>query len=310
MQTRGYASAQSIKLDTIGPLLAKKTVSGGFPGMALVAASETDTRYSPPPTQAKRLGRGSSSGRGGTSTRGHKGQKARRGNGKPVPGFIGGQAPLIRTVPKRGFTNAFAHETVPLNLGRLQLWIDTGRLDPSQPITIRELFRSRCIHQTGDGGVKLLAQSSERLRQPINLVVSRASVSAIKAVESLGGTITCKFYTPLSIRAAVKPEKWTDRGRVVPEDPIPLGRRDLMYYTDMKNRGYLAKMSRNGELSAVIERLKGQTAKALFEAAVGAGGSGAVTEQGKASEQQLVEEGIAEAAVDSTGKTATREAEA
>ena len=56
-------------------------------------------------TQRKRLGRGPSSGRGGTSTRGHKGQKARAGNGKPVPGFEGGQTPLTRRYPKRGFAN-------------------------------------------------------------------------------------------------------------------------------------------------------------------------------------------------------------
>lgn len=59
-----------------------------------------------PKKTAKRLGRGPSSGRGGTSTRGHKGQKARRGNGKPTPGFEGGQTPLMRRYPKRGFVNA------------------------------------------------------------------------------------------------------------------------------------------------------------------------------------------------------------
>lgn len=59
-----------------------------------------------PKKKAKRLGRGDSSGRGGTSTRGHKGQKARRGNGKPTPGFEGGQTPIMRRFPKRGFVNA------------------------------------------------------------------------------------------------------------------------------------------------------------------------------------------------------------
>ncbi|CAO1616221.1 unnamed protein product [Sympodiomycopsis kandeliae] len=228
--TRGYASEANFGLNNIGPLFGKKN--------------------------AKRLGRGSSSGRGGTSTRGHKGQKARRGNGKPVPGFSGGQAPITRTFPKRGFVNAFAHDTVPLNIGRVQEWIEAGRLDASKPITIRELYLSRCIHQTGEGGIKLLAQESslQPFSTPINIVVSRASASAIKAVERSGGSITCKYYTPLSIRACIKPEKWTERGRLVPEEPLPIGKRDLMYYTDIKNRGYLAKMSRNGTLSGFMER--------------------------------------------------------
>lgn len=128
---------------------------------------------------------------------------------------------------------------------------------------------SRCIHQTGEGGVKLLAGKSERLRQPIDIIVARASKSAIKAVESVeGGNITCKFYTPLSIRAAIKPEKWTDQGKLVPDDPLPIGRRDLMYYTDIQRRGYLAKMNRNGTLDSVLERLHGSGSDALLEASV------------------------------------------
>lgn len=177
---------------------------------------------------------------------------------------------MIRTTPKRGFTNAFAHETVPLNIGRLQRFINNGRLDASKPITVRELYLSGCIHQVGTGGVKLLAQASEALESPIDIVVSRASASAIRAIEAQGGTITCKFYTPLSLRAAIKPEKWLDRGRIVPEEPLPLGRRDLMYYTDISKRGYLAKMNRNGTLDSVLKRLDGASAQALLNASVAA----------------------------------------
>lgn len=125
---------------------------------------------------------------------------------------------------------SFAHETVPLNLSRLQTWIDAGRLDPTHPITARELYLSRCIHRLGDGGVKLLADGAESLRQPVDLVVSRASTMAIRAVEGLGGSITCKYYTPLTLRALVKPEKWVERGRMLPRESMPINRRDLREY--------------------------------------------------------------------------------
>ncbi|CAO1617811.1 unnamed protein product [Parajaminaea phylloscopi] len=205
-----------------------------------------------PKKTAKRLGRGPSSGRGGTSTRGHKGQKARRGNGKPTPGFEGGQTPLMIRYPKRGFVNAFAHETVPLNISRLQEWISAGRLDASKPITVKELFESRCIHRVGDGGVKLLGEGAMNLLQPVNVVVSRASVSAIAAIEAAGGSITCVYYTPLTLRALLKPEKWTSRGKMVPRQSMPIGRKDLLYYSDIRNRGYLAKLHLNKELDPTI----------------------------------------------------------
>lgn len=130
-----------------------------------------------------------------------------------------------------GSPTRFAHETVPLNVSRLQEWISAGRLDPSKPITVKELFLSRCIHRMGDGGVKLLGNGAETLAQPVDVVVSRASLSAIKAIEAAGGSITCVYYTPLTLRALVKPEKWTDKGKMVPRQSIPIGRKDLREYT-------------------------------------------------------------------------------
>lgn len=65
------------------------------------------------------------------------------------------------------------------------------------------------------------------LSQPLHIVVSRASESAIRAVEKAGGSITCKYYTPLSLRALIKPEKWTDRGRLLPNESVPIGRKEL-----------------------------------------------------------------------------------
>jgi large subunit ribosomal protein L15 len=103
-----------------------------------------------------RRGRGPSSGKGKTSGRGHKGQKQ---HGKVPAGFNGGQTPLEVVHGKRGFENQFSLEMSVLNVDKIQQWIDQGRLDPSQPITVKELCRSRCLHGVKDG-VKLLARVS------------------------------------------------------------------------------------------------------------------------------------------------------
>ena len=106
-----------------------------------------------------RRGRGPSSGKGKTSGRGHKGQKQ---HGKVPAGFNGGQTPLEVVHGKRGFKNVFSLDMSPLNLDRIQTWIDQGRLDPSRVITLKELCASRCLHGIKDG-VKLLARVSETI---------------------------------------------------------------------------------------------------------------------------------------------------
>lgn len=89
----------------------------------------------------------------------------------------------------------------PLNLDRVQNWINQGRIDPSRPITIKELGDSRCINPSKVGdGVKLLARGAAEISHPLNIVVSRASKAAISAVESAGGSVLTRYYTPFSIR--------------------------------------------------------------------------------------------------------------
>ncbi|KAH9934857.1 ribosomal protein L15 [Fomitopsis serialis] len=170
----------------------------------------------------KRVGRGQGSGRGGTSGRGHKGQKARAGNGKPKAGFEGGQTQLSRKT------------WAPVNLDRIQHWIDQGRLtsSPEKPITARELLLSGCIHNAHDG-VKLLANGAEHLKTPVHITPSRASQSAIHAVEKLGGTVLCKHYNVLALRDCV-------HGRTDRVEAAPTNRRDILWYTSWKNRGYLS----------------------------------------------------------------------
>ncbi|GAA6043906.1 hypothetical protein JCM8097_004100 [Rhodosporidiobolus ruineniae] len=188
----------------------------------------------------KRIGRGIGSGRGGTSGRGHKGQGARSGNGKPLAHFEGGQTPLTRRYPKRGFTNPNKERLTPLNLERLQHWIDTGRIDPSQPITMRELYETRCVHGVKDG-VKLLGDGAEYLTTPnLHIEVSKASQSAIAAIEALGGSLVARYENRLTLRALLRPTSFLVKGRQLPGKADPVDRRSLLYYSNPKHRGYLA----------------------------------------------------------------------
>lgn len=117
-----------------------------------------------------------------------------------------------------------AQKYIPVNLDKIQHWIDRGLLDPSQPITTKELFQSRCIHGLRDG-VKILGDGSSFLSTPINLIVSRASQSAIAAVEQVGGTVECRYYTRLTLRALVKPEKF--HPKLLPRNADPIAQRQL-----------------------------------------------------------------------------------
>lgn len=97
--------------------------------------------------------------------------------------------------------NSFVVDMTPLNLDRIQQWISQGRIDPSRPITIKELGDSRCINPSNVGdGIKLLARGAGKISHPLNIVVSRASKAAINAVESAGGSVLTRYYTPFSIR--------------------------------------------------------------------------------------------------------------
>ena len=162
----------------------------------------------------------------------------------------------------------------PINLDRIQDWINQGRIDPSKPITLRELAATRAVHGIKDG-IKLLARGATALTTPINIVVSRASQSAIAAVEALGGTVTTRFYTKYAIHRIRQRKtdpyvslKWDQDaiGKSAlavgmgsdPKErvkgmgfqyrlPDPTSRKDLEYYRDPKNRGYLSHTVKEGE---------------------------------------------------------------
>ncbi len=133
----------------------------------------------------KRVGRGIGSGTGKTSGRGHKGQKSRSGGSLPA-GFEGGQMPLYRRLPKRGFTNPFKKDFAIINLGAIQKALDKGIIDPKSPLTRQTLIDAGLVRRSRNG-VRLLAKGEISARLEIS--VDAASVAAITAVENVGGKI-------------------------------------------------------------------------------------------------------------------------
>ncbi len=131
------------------------------------------------------VGRGIGSGKGKTCGRGVKGQKAR--TGVSVKGFEGGQMPLIRRIPKRGFKNIFAKDYAAINIGRLQEAIDAGRVDAKKPITSESLIAAGVVAKARDG-VRIIGKGE--LKAKLDLTVAGASKTAIAAIEKVGGKIT------------------------------------------------------------------------------------------------------------------------
>ena len=134
---------------------------------------------------AKRLGRGIGSGKGKTAARGGKGQTAR--SGVALNGFEGGQTPLHRRLPKRGFTNRMFRKNLKVvNLGRLQQALDAGKLAADATIDGAALVASGVLRRKGDG-VRLLAKGE--LRTAVTIEVAGVSKAASAAVERAGGSV-------------------------------------------------------------------------------------------------------------------------
>ena len=133
----------------------------------------------------KRLGRGIGSGKGKTSGKGVKGQKAREG--VSLNGFEGGQLPIYRRLPKRGFKNIFRKEYAPVNLGTIDKAIGAGKLEPGA-IDEAALERAGLVRLAKVAGVRVLGRGV--INRPINVTVAGVSASAKAAIEAAGGSVT------------------------------------------------------------------------------------------------------------------------
>jgi len=135
----------------------------------------------------KIVGRGHSTGHGKTSSRGGKGQTARSG-GSVRPGFEGGQNPLYRRLPVRGFSNfAFDTNYATINLGELQYFVEAGRIDAKKPVTLESLMAAGIIKRR-ESGLKVLGTGE--LKSGLNIEATAASASAQEKVKKAGGSVT------------------------------------------------------------------------------------------------------------------------
>jgi large subunit ribosomal protein L15 len=173
---------------------------------------------------------------------------------------------------------SLSDEMSVFNLDKLQQFIDHGRIDAAKPITPKELIRSGILGRSIKDGIKLLAKGSEKLRTPIDIVVSRASATAIKAIEDAGGKIVTRYYTKESLRRLAKGESVnTDKPLPVgPEHvesvleearraekhfyrlPDPTSRWDIEYYRDPAHRGYLSLTLQPGESPSLYFKVPGE----------------------------------------------------
>ncbi|KAJ0096445.1 hypothetical protein Patl1_27778 [Pistacia atlantica] len=180
--------------------------------------SLNDLRDKIPRKQKTRKGRGIGSGKGKTAGRGHKGQKAR---GTMKFGFEGGQTPLRRRLPKRGFKNPFSLTFQPVGLGKIAYLINTGKIDSHELITMKTLKDTGAIGKQIEDGVRLMGRGAEKIKWPIHLEVSRVTVRAKEAVEAAGGSVRKVYYNKLGLRALLKPEWFEKKGRLLPRAARP-----------------------------------------------------------------------------------------
>ncbi len=132
----------------------------------------------------KRVGRGIGSGKGKTGGRGVKGQSSR--SGVAINGFEGGQMPIYRRLPKRGFKNIFAKSYNEISVGKVQEAIDSGRLDAKEAVTIDALVNAGLIRRAKDG-IRLLGNGE--IKSKVSFDVAGASKSAVEKVEKAGGSV-------------------------------------------------------------------------------------------------------------------------
>jgi large subunit ribosomal protein L15 len=142
-----------------------------------------------------RVARGIGSGKGKTAGRGGKGQKGR--SGVAIKGFEGGQMPLFRRLPKRGFNNPFRKEYALVNLGTLQSAVEAGKLEAGKPVDAAALQAAGLVRHLRDG-VRLLGKGE--VKAALQITVTGASKAAIEAIEKAGGKVT--VLAPVEAEAA------------------------------------------------------------------------------------------------------------
>lgn len=189
-------------------------------------------------SQYKRLGRGPASGKGKTSGRGQKGQKAR---GKVPKWYEGGQTPFYKRFPIIGFKRPHRKIYHDINLERIQDFWNTGRipLNAGETLTIKVMKDCGIISGTLKDGAKILANGKEDYNVPLSIEASKASIPAIRAIETLGQKFSAVYHSKLGLKAHVDPDYFYLRKGYLPLQARPTHRRDIGYYSNPEKRGYL-----------------------------------------------------------------------
>lgn len=152
----------------------------------------------------KRVGRGMGSGYGKTAGRGHKGQKARAGSRKQAT-FQGGQMPIMRRFPKFGFNNPFAKTYTTVNLGDIEKFIASGKIDIKKTVTMESLMDAKLINRENNG-LKILAKGE--IKSAVNIVADKWSAAAEAAIVKAGGSIKAvEVKAPKQIKKAPMTEE-------------------------------------------------------------------------------------------------------
>ncbi|KAI5964796.1 MRPL10 [Candida pseudojiufengensis] len=194
----------------------------------------------------KRLGRGPSSNKGKTSGRGQKGQKAR---GKVPIWMEGGQTPYFKQMPMVGFKNHHnAKQFHELNLSKIQDFWENNRipLQRGETLTIKIMKDCGLITGTLKDGVKILGNNllNKKYNVPLNIEASKATEQAIIKIEKDAKmSFTARYFSKLGLRAFVNPSYFLLRKGYVPLQARPISQKDITFYSNQKNRGYLEKDS-------------------------------------------------------------------
>ncbi|GIY13342.1 39S ribosomal protein L15, mitochondrial [Caerostris extrusa] len=179
---------------------------------------------------------------GGTHGHGKKGSKQRCSY--PRVGFEGYQTPFYLKMPSENYYTHFRgqRQYPPLTLGQLQLMIDTGRIDPTQPIDLTTICNSQLYFldpREKHFGVHLTDEGADAFTAKVNIEVQHAKETVIAAVERNGGVITTSYYDIESVIALKDPQKFFERSKPIPLRKFP-PEDAITYYRDPKSRGYLA----------------------------------------------------------------------
>ncbi|KAL5744451.1 hypothetical protein ACOSQ2_027567 [Xanthoceras sorbifolium] len=178
--------------------------------------SLNDLRDKIPRKQKTRKRRGIGSGKGKTTGRGHKGQKAR---GIMKFGFEGGQTPLRRRMPKRGFKNPFSLTFQPVGLGKIAYLINAGKIDSHELIIMKTLKDVGAIGKQIEDGVRLMGRGAEKIKCQF---IWRCHWVTVRAkAEATSGSVQKVHYNTLGLRALLKPEWFEKKGWLLPRPARP-----------------------------------------------------------------------------------------